>query len=98
MGVYRIKNTQKGTSYIGYSVDLHAIMNRQRTELKFGTHRNTQLLEEWKTLGASAFEFEILDELAHDEQSDADPMEELRILGEMWMAKIQKAGEFVVKL
>jgi hypothetical protein len=98
MGVYRIMNTQSGKSYVGYSTDLQARMNRQKAELKFGSHRNKELLGEWKSLGESCFKFEILDELKHDESSKANPVEELRILSEMWIRKIEKAGGFVVNL
>ena len=98
MGVYRIRNSKRGKSYIGFSIDLQAIMNRQKAELKFGSHRNAELLGEWKSLGESAFEFEVLDELERDDQSNADPTEELRILSEMWISKIEKAGDLAVKL
>ena len=98
MGVYGIRNTQNGKSYVGFSTDLQARINRQKTELKFGSHRNKELLGEWKSFGESCFEFEILDELDHDENSKADPVEELRILCEMWIRKIEKAGGLVVNL
>jgi hypothetical protein len=98
MGVYRIRNTQNGKSYIGYSIDLQARINRQKMELKFGSHRNSKLLGEWKSFGESSFEFEVLDELELDESSKADPVEELRILSEMWVRKLEKAGSTVVNL
>lgn len=98
MGVYRIRNTQNGKSYVGFSTDLQAIINRQKAELKFGSHRNTELLGEWKSFGESSFKFEVLDELGHDENSKANPVEELRILSEMWVRKIEKAGDLVVNL
>ena len=34
MGVYRIMNTQNGKSYVGFSTDLPARINRQKAELK----------------------------------------------------------------
>jgi hypothetical protein len=37
----------------------------------------------------------VLDELEQDDKAKADPMEELRILSEMWMRKIEEAGELV---
>ena len=77
MGVYRIRNTQNGKSYVGYSIDLHARINRQKAELKFGSHRNSQLLGEWKSFGESSFEFEVLDELELDENSK-----------EVWVVKV----------
>ena len=98
MGVYRIRNTQNGKLYVGYSLDLQARINRQRAELKFGSHRNSELLGEWKSFGESSFEFEVLDELELDENSKADPVEELCILREMWVRKLEKAGSAVVNL
>jgi len=98
MGVYRIRNTRNGKSYIGFSTDLQARINRQKTELKFGSHRNAELLGEWKSFGESSFEFEVLDELAHDENAKANPAEELRILAEMWVRKLEKTGSAVVTL
>jgi hypothetical protein len=98
MGVYRIRNIQNGKSYVGFSTDVQARINRQKSELKFGSHRNAELLGEWKSLGASAFEFEILDELAHDDNSKANPAEELRLLTEMWVRKLEKSGISVVSL
>lgn len=98
MGVYRIRNRRNGKSYIGFSTDLQARINRQKSELKFGSHRNAELLGEWKSFGESSFEFEILDELARAEDSGADAAEELRILTEMWIGKLEKAGSSVVRL
>jgi group I intron endonuclease len=98
MGVYRIRNTHNGKSYVGYSIDLQARINRQKAELKLGSHRNSELLGEWKSFGESSFEFEVLDELEIDENSKADPVEELRILSEMWVHKFEKEGSTVVNL
>lgn len=98
MGVYRIRNTRNGKSYVGFSTDLQARMNRHKAELKFGSHRNAELLREWKSFGESSFAFEILDELAHDGNAKADPVEELRILAEMWIRKLEQPGSSVVSL
>ncbi|MEJ2168115.1 MAG: GIY-YIG nuclease family protein [Desulfobacterales bacterium] len=98
MGVYRIRNTRNGKSYVGFSTDLQARMNRQKAELRFGSHRNAELLSEWKSFGEASFEFEILDELAHDDNAKADPAEELRILAEMWVHKLEGSGSPVVSL
>jgi len=98
MGIYRIRNRRNGKSYVGFSTDLQARINRQKTELKFGSHRNTELLGEWKSFGESSFEFEVLDELAHAEEPAANAAEELRILAEMWIRKLEKAGSSVVRL
>jgi hypothetical protein len=95
MGVYRIRNMQNGKSYIGFSSDLQAGMNRQKAELKFGSHRNSELLAEWKSLGESGFQFEVLDELEQDDNAKSDPAEELRILSEMWLHRLEEEGNIV---
>ena len=69
MGIYRIRNTQNGKSYVGFSLELQAKINRHKAELIFGSHRNSELLNEWKAFGESSFEFEVLDELDFDEKS-----------------------------
>ena len=98
MGVYRIRNMQSDKSYVGFSTDLPARVNRHKTELKFGSHRNMELLGEWKALGESSFEFEVLDELAHEDDSQTNPVEELRVLAEMRIRKLENMGYSVVSL
>jgi hypothetical protein len=98
MGVYRIRNTRNDKSYLGFSADLPAIINRHKAELKFGTHRNRELQEEWNLFGESSIQFEVIDELRHDENSSTSPIEELQVLTEMWICKLEKAGYSVVRL
>ena len=98
MGVYRIRTSQNNEVYIGFATDLMAIFNRHKAELKFGSHRNKELQEIWNSFGESAFEFEILDVLEHEENTNASPDEELRVLAEMWIQKLEKAGDSVVCL
>ena len=98
MGVYRIRNTKNGKSYVGFSTDIQARINRHKFELKVGSDQNTELLGEWKSFGESAFAFEVLDELKHDENSTAKPGEELSILADMWIRKLEDAGDSVIRL
>jgi hypothetical protein len=56
------------------------------------------LQEEWNLFGESSFQFEVLDELDHKETSQASPVEELQVLAEMWIRKLEKAGDYVVNL
>ena len=44
------------------------------------------------------FQFEVLDELDHKEDSQASLIEELHVLKEMWMRKLEKEGYLVVSL
>lgn len=98
MGVYRIRNTKNGKSYVGFSTDVQARINRQKTELKFGSHRNTELLGEWKSFGESAFAFEVLDELKHDENAKTKPADDLAVLADMWVRRLEEAGDTVARL
>ena len=98
MGIYRIRNTGNDKSYIGCGTDLPAKINRHKAELKFGSHRNRELQEEWNLFGKSSFQFEVLDELDHKEGSQSRPIEELHILKEMWIRKLEKEGHSVVSL
>jgi len=77
---------------------LPARFNRHKAELKFGSHRNSELQEIWNSLGESALEFEILDVLDHEEKTQTNPAEELQVLTEMWIQKLKKAGDSIICL
>ena len=98
MGVYRIVNSQSDKVYIGFATDLEARFNRHKAELKFGSHRNEELQKIWNSYGESALEFEILDVLDQEEGTQASPNEELHILTEMWIQKLKKTGDSIVRL
>jgi hypothetical protein len=49
-GVYRVVNTQADRSLVGSSVNLPAILNRHRADLKMGAHRNRDLQRDWDEL------------------------------------------------
>ncbi|HTK50432.1 MAG TPA: GIY-YIG nuclease family protein [Gemmatimonadaceae bacterium] len=94
MGVYRIHNTRDDRSLVGRSVDLPAILNRERVALRFGSHPNAALQRDWATHGPDAFVFEVLDTLkAPEGQPDYDPTEDLRVLEEMWVDRLRVMGE-----
>lgn len=63
VGIYRVWNKQSDRSLVGSSVNLPAILNRSRVELRAGGHRNRELQSDWNALGEEAFVFEILDTL-----------------------------------
>jgi len=98
MGVYRIRNSKNDKVYIGFATDLPARFNRNNAELKFGSHRNRDLQEIWNSFGESAFDFEILDVLDHEENTQTNPDEELPILVEIWIQKLKKTGDSIVCL
>jgi len=93
MGVYQIRNTINGKVLIGTSVDLPAILNRLRTQLSYGSHRNRELQKEWNEHGADAFAFEILDALPPSDRPAYDPADDLKTLEELWLEKVSPFEE-----
>ena len=98
MGGYRIGNSQNDKAYIGFSTDLEARLKRHKAEFKFGSHRNKELQKMWNLYGESALELEIPDVLDQEEGTKASPDEELHVLTEMWLQKLEKTGVAIVRL
>jgi group I intron endonuclease len=90
MGIYRILNTQNHKAYVGSSIDLPARINRHKAQLKLKSHQNRELQETWNLFGESAFYFEILDVLDHKEDSQINSAEELDVLLQMWISRLEK--------
>jgi hypothetical protein len=87
MGVYRIVNRQSGRSLLEYGRDVDARLNRHMTELRFGSHRNKALQDDWNTLGADAFAFEIVELLTPPDEPDYDPASDLETLLELTLER-----------
>lgn len=98
MGVYTIRNIGNNKLYLGFGTDLPAKINRHKAELRFGNHRNRELQEGWNSFGESSFQFEVLDILDQEENPQTKPTEELHILAEMWVRKLEKTGSSVMSL
>ena len=98
MGVFRIQSTPGDKVYLGSGTDLPARINRHRAELRFGNHRSRELQETWNSLGESAFDFEVLDVLDHEEHLQTEAARELRVLMEMWIRRLEEEGHVVVTL
>jgi len=93
MGVFRVCNTANGKSFVGSSVDLPSMLNRQRAQLGFGGHPNKELQRDWQAMGAEAFAFEVLDTLTPREEPGWDPADELRALEALWLEKLSPFGD-----
>jgi hypothetical protein len=93
MGVYRVRNRVNGRSLIGASVDVPAMLNRQRFQLGIGGHPDRALQQDWKEFGPEAFEFETLDLLEPPQEPGYDPAVDLRMLEQMWLEKLERPGE-----
>ncbi|NIA23905.1 MAG: GIY-YIG nuclease family protein [Proteobacteria bacterium] len=93
MGIYQIRNTVNGKIFVGNSMDLDAIWNRQRMELQLGTHRNKKLQKDWNSYGEENFKYEILAELKQDEKKKINYRDELKELGKLYMDELQPFKE-----
>jgi hypothetical protein len=91
MGVFVVRNLRSGRFQVHAALDLRAGMNRLRTELRFSSHRNQDLQEDWRTLGPEAFEIRPLDELAPRDAPGWTPGDDLEELASMWRERL--AGE-----
>jgi hypothetical protein len=92
MGVYQIRNVVTGKAFVGSSVNLPGILNRNRFQLQNGLHPNRQLQRDFLAAGAGGFAFEILDTLAPREEGRGDCAEELKELEALWLEKLRAAG------
>jgi len=92
MGVFRVRNTTNGKSLVGTSVDVPAMLNRQRFQLGAGGHPDRALQQDWKEFGPAAFEFETLDTLDPSQEPGHDAAVELRMLEQIWLEKLGRPG------
>lgn len=89
MGVGAVRNVVNGKLLVFAGVDLPALLNRQRAQLRLGGHRNHALQEDWNALGADAFAFEVVDTLTPKDTPDSDPSADLEALLVLWMEKLR---------
>lgn len=92
-GIFRVRNTAQGKSFIGTSRNLPAMLNRQRFQLDWGSHPDRELQQDWDALGPDAFVFEVLDRLEPSKEPGDDPTDDLRTLKALWVEKLTAAGE-----
>jgi len=60
MGVFRVRNTLNGRFLIGSSVDLPAMLNRQRFQLGAGGHPDRALQADWREFGPAALKVKVV--------------------------------------
>lgn len=92
-GVFMVKNTVNGRVLLGSSLNLEGPLNAHRFMLMIGSHRNEELQKEWNTYGPGAFVFEILEVVKVKDDPNYDLKEELTLLEQIWIEKLQPFGE-----
>lgn len=66
-GIYAVRCTATGENWVGKAPDLATIQNRVWFALRQGGHSHKGLQHAWKTHGAEAFAFEVVEELPEEE-------------------------------
>ena len=94
MGVFVIRNMHNNKSLIDYSMDMPAKWNRHRSELKFGSHRNKELQQDWNAHGEELFAFEVLSELKESQEVSVNYKKELKTLLEMVVAEYPRLDRY----
>lgn len=94
-GVFRIYNNEKKISFIGSSLNIPGVINRQKFQLKNGSHPDKQLQQDWNDLGPDPFIFETLDELDLSVENNSDPEKDLKTLKQLWLDKLRDSGETI---
>ena len=93
MGIWAIRNLVNDKVLIGASLNLPGMHNRQKTQLRYGSHPNKALQADWNELGSERFSFEILDEISPRPDPAYDYRADLLMLEDMWLENLTPYGE-----
>ena len=92
-GVFQVKNTANGKVLLGSSLNLEGPLNAHKFMLSTGRHDNKTLQKEWNEYGADKFVFEILEEVKVTTAANFNLDDELTLLEQIWLEKLQPFGE-----
>ena len=93
MGIFQIKNLVNGKIFIEKGKNLPGNLNSVKFQLKMGTYMNEELQKDYNKLGEEKFSFEVIDRLEPKEDLSYDYTEDLKVLEEMWLEKLQPYDE-----
>jgi group I intron endonuclease len=92
-GVFQVKNIVHGKVLLGSSLNLEGSLNKHKFMLKIGSHTNKTLQNDWNEFGPDQFVFEILEEVKIIDHPNFDLKDELTLLEQIWLEKLQPVGE-----
>jgi len=92
-GVFQVKNRANGKILLGSSLNLEGPLNRHKFALSMGKHPNETLQKEWNEYGPEQFVFEILEVVKFKDDPNFDLQDELTLLEQIWLEKLQPFGE-----
>jgi len=93
MGVYQVKNLVDGKIFIASSQNIPGKINSCKFQLSNGSHMNKALQEDFNRIGLENFTFEIIDLLEPKEDTKMDYTDDLKMLEEIWIEKLQPFNE-----
>jgi hypothetical protein len=88
MGVGLVRNLATGKSLLVAGVDLLALLNRHRAQMRLNGHPLKASQADWNAQGAETFAFDVLDTLAPADTPDYDPASDLQALEQLWLEKL----------
>ena len=92
-GVFQIKNIANGKVLLGSSLNLEGRLNKHRFMLRIDSHPNKELQKDWNELGPDQFTLEILETIPVKDDPNFNLKDELTLLEEIWLEKLQPFGE-----
>ena len=92
-GVFQVKNLANGKVLLGSSLNLEGPLNKHRFMLQINSHPNKELQKDWSELGLDQFAFEILETVPVKDDPNFNLKDELTLLEEIWLEKLQPFGE-----
>ena len=92
-GIFQVRNKANGKVLLGSSLNLEGPLNAHKFMLTIGRHRNEALQKEWNEVGPDQFAFEILEVVKVNDDPDFNLSDELELLEQIWLEKIQPFGE-----
>jgi hypothetical protein len=92
-GIFRITNMANGKMLIGKGLNVQGMLNGQQAQLRWGSHRNHDLQQDWKHYGAKQFTCDVVDYLDSNDDSEQTMQDDLAALEELWLDKLQPYGE-----
>jgi group I intron endonuclease len=92
-GIFQIKNIANGKVLLGSSLNLEGPLNSHKFMLEIGSHDNKELQKDWVEFGPDKFVFEILEEVKVVDNPNFNLSDELTLLEQIWLEKLQPFGE-----
>jgi hypothetical protein len=92
-GIFQIKNLTNGKVFLGSTLNLEGALNGHSFFLKTNGHHNKAMQLEFNESGADKFVFEILEEVKVRDDPNFNLDDELTLLEEIWIEKLEPFGE-----